>query len=191
MEKTRLRPLEGLRNDLGKTGQAWKHECVVLFGSGVLMDDVESRAGLSRPSTAMSEGRQWEDPSSAENASRRPASIGELAERATQLEWDNSRDLKYCLRLAEHARNQAKAYQSAGDLESAFILYARAATIALEKLPAHPQYRSVLKDTQRDNLGLVRDSRGLTRLLSDHVVEWPGHPRSYEQPETCSCRSLQ
>jgi len=44
MEKTRLGPLEGLRNDLGKTGQAWKHECVVLFVSSVLMDDGGSRA---------------------------------------------------------------------------------------------------------------------------------------------------
>lgn len=44
MEKARLGPLEGLRNDLGKTGQAWEHEYVVLFGFGVLMDDVESRA---------------------------------------------------------------------------------------------------------------------------------------------------
>jgi len=136
---------------------------------------------LHRLLSAMSEGRPSEDSSSAESASRRPASIGELAERATQYEWDDSRDLKHCLRLAESARNRAKAYHSAGDLESAFVFYARAATIALEKLPAHPQYRSVLRDAQRDNLGLVRDSRGLTLLLSDPVAEWPGYPRSHER----------
>lgn len=139
----------------------------------------------------MSEGRPWEDSSSAGTASKWPASIGELAERAAQFEWDASHDLKHCLRLAESARNQARAYHSAGDLESAFVFYARAVTIALERLPAHPQYRSALKDAQRDNLGLVRDSRGPTPLLSDHVAERPGYSRPYEQTQTCSRRTLQ
>lgn len=118
----------------------------------------------------------------------RPASIGELAEYATRFEWDASRDLKHCLRMAESSRNRARAYQTAGDLESAFVFFARAATIALEKLPAHPQYSSALTSSQRDNLGLVRSFQRPCTLTDDiDVAEWSGNPRLHGQNKTCSC----
>lgn len=85
----------------------------------------------------------------------RPHSIGELAERAKQILGEDPRPFKAWLRIAENARRDAKSFQEQGDLESAFVEYAKAATIVLEKIPAHPDYRVLLSTTQRHNMGLV------------------------------------
>jgi STAM-binding protein len=85
----------------------------------------------------------------------RPHSIVELAERARLSLGDDPRPFKSWLRIAENARREAKGLQDQGDLESAFVEFARAATIVLEKIPAHPDYRVLLTPTQRHNMGLV------------------------------------
>jgi hypothetical protein len=85
----------------------------------------------------------------------RPYSIGELAERAKQILGEDPKQFKTWLRIAENARRDAKSFQEQGDLESAFVEYAKAATIVLEKIPAHPEYRILLSTTQRHNMGLV------------------------------------
>ncbi|KAI9464131.1 hypothetical protein BJY52DRAFT_1107343, partial [Lactarius psammicola] len=85
----------------------------------------------------------------------RPHSIAELAELARQSIGDDARPFKSWLRTAENGRRDAKSYQEQGDLESAFIEFARAATIVLEKIPSHPDYRVLLTSTQRHNMGLV------------------------------------
>ena len=85
----------------------------------------------------------------------RPYSIGELAERAKQILGEDPKPFKAWLRIAENARRDAKGFQELGDLESAFVEYAKAATIVLEKIPAHPDYRVLLTTTQRHNMGLV------------------------------------
>src|SRR6266849_9579083 len=59
----------------------------------------------------------------------RPHSIGELAERAKQTLAENPISFKVWLRIAENARRDAKAFQEQDDLESAFLEYAKAATI--------------------------------------------------------------
>jgi USP8 dimerisation domain len=93
-------------------------------------------------------------PSQLKGASR-PHSIAELAERAKQSLGDESRPFKAWLRVAENARRDAKSFYELGDLESAFVEYAKAATIVLEKIPSHPDYRVLLSTTQRHNVGLV------------------------------------
>ncbi|KAF5350539.1 hypothetical protein D9756_008517 [Leucocoprinus leucothites] len=124
------------------------------------------------------------DAGSRHGSQRRPASIGELADRAIKFEWDASRDFKHCLRTAEGCRNQARAYQNAGDLEMAFVYFARAATIALEKLPAHPQFKTALTEAQRDNLGLngqeILDCMGSIKpTLVERFNKWRAvHPDS-------------
>jgi STAM-binding protein len=85
----------------------------------------------------------------------RPHSIAELAEHAKHSLGDDTRPFKSWLRIAENARRDAKSFQEQGDLESAFIEFARAATIVLEKIPTHPDYRVLLSSTQRHNMGLV------------------------------------
>ena len=42
-----------------------------------------------------------------------------------------------------------------GDLELAFVQFAMASTIVLQKIPAHPDYWAYSSSTQRHNLSLV------------------------------------
>ena len=89
------------------------------------------------------------------SATRRPLSIAELADRALHNLWDPSRSLGQWLKAADGFRKAGKSYMDAGDLEAAFVEFAKAATIILEKLPTHKEYYTLLLPTQRHNLGLV------------------------------------
>lgn len=89
----------------------------------------------------------------------RPASISELAARAQDNLWDPTKGLKHWLRTAERARRHAEALATDGDYESAFVEYAKAATIVLEKLPTHREYNVLLNADQRQNLGMVSMAR--------------------------------
>lgn len=106
---------------------------------------------MTHPPTNRLQGRQ----ASTRVTAKRPSSIAELAEKATIDVWDNSKDFKHYLRLAEKYRKEGKEYAKRGDLEGAFVELARAATLVLEKLPEHKDYSLVLSATQRHNLGLV------------------------------------
>ncbi|KAI0264044.1 hypothetical protein BGY98DRAFT_1044115 [Russula aff. rugulosa BPL654] len=100
----------------------------------------------------------------------RPHSIGELAERAKQI-------------LGEDPKPDAKSFQEQGDLESAFVEYAKAATIVLEKIPAHPDYRVLLSTTQRHNMGLhgqeILDSLADIKVsIMTRYEQWRVNPSS-------------
>jgi len=88
-------------------------------------------------------------------ATSRPHSIAELAEMAKDSLGEDNFPFKTWLRIAENARRDAKSHQEQGDFESAFVDYAKAATIALERIPAHPDYKVLLNPTQRHNMILV------------------------------------
>jgi len=93
--------------------------------------------------------------SSPQGQTSRPHSIPELADRAKQILGDDQRPLNAWLRIAERAHRDAKSYQEQGDLESAFVEYAKAATILREKIPTHPDYMVLLSRRQRHNMSLV------------------------------------
>lgn len=86
---------------------------------------------------------------------RRPSSIAELADKALDNAYDEGKDLKYYLRIAERYRKEGKEVAKQGDLETAFVLLAKAATLVLEKLPNHRDYQTLLNPSQRNNLTLV------------------------------------
>lgn len=113
---------------------------------------------LPRPSSS---------PRNDQSGQHRPATIAELAERARDDLWDPSKALKFWLRTAEKRRRAGKTYEEAGDLESAFVEYAKAATIVLEKLPSHRDYHGMLNAEQRHNLGLVSVMQNNTPQLSN------------------------
>ena len=69
--------------------------------------------------------------------------------------WDPAKGLKHWLRTAEKARRNGDYYADHHDFERAFVEYARAATIVLEKLPTHRDYNIMLNADQRQNLGMV------------------------------------
>jgi STAM-binding protein len=89
------------------------------------------------------------------NAAHRPATISELAERARN-HTDDKSTIKGYLRLADQLRRDGKEQAERNDLEGAFVAFARAATIVLEKIPNHREYSEVLKPAQRNNLAMVR-----------------------------------
>ncbi|THU81865.1 hypothetical protein K435DRAFT_767069 [Dendrothele bispora CBS 962.96] len=70
-------------------------------------------------------------------SNRRPAMISELAIEAQNHNWDENGSLKYFLRIADRSRKAGKTAVENNDLETAFVMFARAATIVLEKLPTH------------------------------------------------------
>lgn len=92
-------------------------------------------------------------------SSRPPATIPELADRALGDPFDERAPLKQHLRTAEKYRKEGKELAKQGDLENAFVLLAKAATLVLEKLPAHREYQAVLSAEQQNNLALVRRKR--------------------------------
>ena len=110
-------------------------------------------AGYSRASGASAAGSAAGSPSSS-STPRRPASIQELAQRA-EIQWDASKDFKFWLKVAEKARHAGQDYDLRGDFENAFVEYARAATLILDKIPTHRDYHTRLNEVQRDTLIMV------------------------------------
>ncbi|TFK64654.1 Mov34-domain-containing protein [Pluteus cervinus] len=121
-------------------------------------------------------------------SSKRPATIAELAEIALDGLWDESRELKHYLRIAEKYRREGKSAAEKGDLELAFVHFAKAATLVLEKLPNHRDYKSVLNSEQRQNLSLngqdILDNLGnLKGVLVERYDQWKQrHPNEPENP---------
>jgi hypothetical protein len=80
-------------------------------------------------------------PSLSANAPHRPSSVVELAGRVQDdLQWDPSNTVMHWLRAGEKCRRAGKRYAEIEDFESAFVEYAKAAIIVLEKLPTHPDF---------------------------------------------------
>ncbi|TFK32161.1 hypothetical protein BDQ12DRAFT_692894 [Crucibulum laeve] len=94
------------------------------------------------------------NPSHVRNSPRRPPTISELANKALEGLYDEKRELKHHLRNAEKYRRDAKAFLEKDDLENAFVMYAKAATLVLDKLPTHRDYHKLLNSSQRQNLGM-------------------------------------
>ena len=87
----------------------------------------------------------------------RPHTINELAKMALDNIYDEKKDLEHYLRMAEKYRKDGMQFVADGDLENAFMAYARAATLVLERLPYHREYQTLLTPTQRHNMSLVRN----------------------------------
>ena len=104
-----------------------------------------------------------------QGSSKRPPSIPELAERA-EIAWDASKDFKFWLKTAERARHLGQRYDSAADYENAFVEYARAATLILDKIPTHRDYHTRLDAAQRETLISVRCSFCVLLVIHDIVV---------------------
>jgi hypothetical protein len=138
-----------------------------------------SQVHYQNPTTTRSKPAQPRTAAPPLEASR-PHSIAELAETAKQSLGEDARPFKTWLRIAETARRDAKSFQEQGDLEASFIEFARAATIVLEKIPSHPDYRVLLSQTQRHNMGLV------SYLDPLHLACY----QNYHAAVVCICRPI-
>ncbi|KAH9929115.1 uncharacterized protein BXZ73DRAFT_78251 [Epithele typhae] len=122
-------------------------------------------------------------PSSSRTTQYRPATIAELANQAQEYDFDESLGLKHWLRSAEKARRSAERLVHEQQYEAAFIEYAKAATIVLERLPKHREYGQLLSADQRQNLGMngqdILDSLSqLKPILVDRYEKWQASERS-------------
>ncbi|KAF8965809.1 hypothetical protein BDZ97DRAFT_757742 [Flammula alnicola] len=126
---------------------------------------------------------------------KRPSSIAELADRAMEDLWDDSKDFKHYLRVAEKYRKEGKECARRGDLEGAFVELARAATLVLEKLPMHRDYNVKLNANQRQNLALngqdiLDNLSDLKPAIVDRYDKWlQKHPDGLDQERTPNART--
>ncbi|KAL6309483.1 hypothetical protein BKA93DRAFT_760290 [Sparassis latifolia] len=129
------------------------------------------------PSVYLDNSSKTSGPSSSPLPLYRPATIAELAARAKDNLWDPSKGVKHWLRTAEKARRAGSTYLNTGDFERAFVEYAKAATIVLERLPTHKDYHDLLSAEQRHNLGMngqdILDNLSrLKPVLVDRYETW-------------------
>ncbi|KAF9440683.1 hypothetical protein P691DRAFT_686817 [Macrolepiota fuliginosa MF-IS2] len=124
-------------------------------------------------STASTDNRQQQ---------QRPASLSELAERAMNIDWDPAREFDHYLRVVDRSCNWAKVQLKQGNLEKTFIYFGRAAMIALDKLPMHPNYNVALNEPQRHNLeregqNALNQMDQMKPVLVNRFKEWRAvHP---------------
>ncbi|KAH7106868.1 Mov34-domain-containing protein [Auriculariales sp. MPI-PUGE-AT-0066] len=97
----------------------------------------------TNPSTALTAAGQG----------RAPRSIAELGKAAQGFPYDGSKSLKEILITTSALKKAGDRHRDEGDLEAAFISYARAATIVLERIPSHVSYQE-LTSVHRHNLNL-------------------------------------
>ncbi|KAF5373417.1 hypothetical protein D9615_009472 [Tricholomella constricta] len=107
----------------------------------------------------------------------KPATIAQLADTALDNLWDETRDLKHYLRTAEKYRKLARQHIMDGDLENAFVMFAKAATLVLEKIPTHRDFTTLLTGAQRHNLTLngqeMLEKMGeIKPILVNRLIEW-------------------
>ncbi|KAK7052947.1 hypothetical protein VNI00_004267 [Paramarasmius palmivorus] len=113
---------------------------------------------------------------------RRPSSIAELAQKARNHHLKENQPIKYYLKHAESNRREGMKLVDQGDLEGAFISFARTASLVLETLPTHAEYKTVLDEKQRTNLNLngqeILDNLGKLKVkISDRFESWRArHP---------------
>ncbi|KAJ1301286.1 hypothetical protein OPQ81_003691 [Rhizoctonia solani] len=107
--------------------------------------------------------------------SRRPFSIAELAARSRPTGYDPSKSLKDLLRIATAERNAGDNARAAGDVEAAFIHYAKASTLMLEELPGHPKFLELTqaqKDAVQVQGQIISDSLGHVKsIVTDRFTE--------------------
>lgn len=101
--------------------------------------------------------------------SDRPHSIEELARIAGQGKYDRFGDIKQDLRYAEVYLVEGKKDLAAGDLEWAFIHFARTATLVLQRMPTNSHYNE-MKAAHRETLADVSSTllacHGANHLLN-------------------------
>jgi len=79
--------------------------------------------------------------------------------------YDDKKDMKYHLRMAEKYSKEGKQFAKEGQLENAFMAYARAATLILERLPYHRDYQKILTPTQRHYMSLVSNHASISSAV--------------------------
>ncbi|KAG6811657.1 hypothetical protein H0H92_006419 [Tricholoma furcatifolium] len=115
------------------------------------------------------------------NSNVRPLTISQLANIALDNLWDESKELKSYLRMAEKLRKEGQQALDLKDYEASFVKFARAASLVMEYLPQHRDYTTLLNADQRNNLnlnGLDMMSRmaEIKPILIKKIADWDARP---------------
>ena len=112
--------------------------------------DINSSAGSTKqsPSPAISQQR------SLRHRPKRPLTMEELDARARDDLWDEKETLGHYLAIAGRFRKHGNDLQTQGDYENAYVQFAKAAALVLEKMPFHREYKEISAEKQR-NLATV------------------------------------
>ncbi|KZV96042.1 hypothetical protein EXIGLDRAFT_833964 [Exidia glandulosa HHB12029] len=143
----------------------------------------------SQPSSAASTPA----PASVRGAAAAPRSITELAKVAQGYAYDGSRSLKDILVGASALKKEGDRLAQEGDLENAFINYARAATIVVDRVPTHVSYHD-LSTVHRHNLKLngndiMQRLGDLKPQLSDRFEKYQAQLKQQQQTSESSAAS--
>ena len=112
--------------------------------------DINSSAGSTKQSTPPANSQQR----SLRNRSKRPLTIEELDARARDDLWDGKEALGHYLTIAGRFRNDGNNLQARGDHESAYVQFAKAAALVVDKIPLHRGYMNLSAEKKR-NLATV------------------------------------
>ena len=74
------------------------------------------------------------------NPSKRPLTIEQLKARAEDQLWGEKEDVGHSLKSVTRFHTDGKLFQEQGDIESAYVQFAKAETLALEKIPRDKTY---------------------------------------------------
>lgn len=88
----------------------------------------------------------------------------ELDARARDDLWDGKEALGHYLATASRFRNNGNDLQARGDHESAYVQFAKAAALVLEKMPLHREYMSLPAEKRRN---LATNGKYLTDKLEE------------------------
>lgn len=99
----------------------------------------------------------------------RPRTLLDLANDARkEVNWDPTLKITYWIKQADEFRRQATAHQRAGNVERAFVEFAKSTTI-LEKIKGHREYLNAVDEDQRRNLNAVRSPIPTSTLRGLHL----------------------
>ena len=73
----------------------------------------------------------------------------ELDARARDDLWDGKESLGHYLAIASRFRKHGNDLQTQGDHENAYVQFAKAAALVLEKMPFHREYKEISAEKQR------------------------------------------
>lgn len=124
----------------------------------------------------------------------KPANIADLAALAREVKWDPKTPFREILQKAQMHDDLGKAAAAEGDIELAFVQYAKAATLIFDEVPTRPDYLIGTNEQQKKALRDVcrcYPSLFVTKINSHSgCLEWSRHPIPIGGPETTGSREI-
>ncbi|KAG9122757.1 hypothetical protein FRC07_000726, partial [Ceratobasidium sp. 392] len=103
---------------------------------------------------------------------KRPLSVEELLNQSRPTGYDPDKPLDDLLQIATTEHSVGKQAETAGDLESAFIHFARASTLMTEELPTHPKFVELTPQQMAHGQTILDSLDAIKPLVSERAFDW-------------------